>query len=275
MTYPLEAGGVDDYPVKLGSMLLTLVDPHKGYEQAYNRWYERDHFYAGCLVGPYLFAGSRWVATRALKDRRWPKTETVAKPTDAGSYVAIYWVEEGHHQEHFTDFAIPQVHWLYGNGRGFAERSHVHTVVFQHVDDAYRDADGVPVELALDHGYDGLVVVWLDGRDGRDAAELQRQLADGPLPKLLAGSPIEIAAGFTPYSPDEVATSAPMDLGSPPGGRDRLVQLLFLHGDVRDTLDAVKAYTDAIEAEGLADVQLVAPFFRTIVGTDTYVDQLW
>jgi hypothetical protein len=26
---------------------------------------------------------------------------------------------------------------------------------------------------------------------------------------------------------------------------------------------------------GLADVHLVAPFFRTVVGTDTYVDELW
>jgi len=44
---------------------------------------------------------------------------------------------------------------------------------------------------------------------------------------------------------------------------------------VRDTLAAVHRYTDAIEAAGLADVQLVAPWFATVVGTDTYVDQLW
>ena len=31
-------------PIKLGSMLLTLVEPHRGHEVAYNRWYERDHF---------------------------------------------------------------------------------------------------------------------------------------------------------------------------------------------------------------------------------------
>jgi len=51
-------------------MLYTQVDPEPGYEVDYNRWYERDHFYGGCLVGPYLFAGSRWVAPRALKDLR-------------------------------------------------------------------------------------------------------------------------------------------------------------------------------------------------------------
>src|SRR5687767_13619932 len=34
LTYnPLEPGGVSDYPVKVGSMLLTLVDPNKGFER--------------------------------------------------------------------------------------------------------------------------------------------------------------------------------------------------------------------------------------------------
>ena len=85
-TYPLVPEGVGDYPIKVGSLLLTLVDPHKGYERAYNRWYERDHFYAGCMIGPFLFAGSRWVAARDLKTRRWPEGDTtVANPTDAGS----------------------------------------------------------------------------------------------------------------------------------------------------------------------------------------------
>ena len=52
-------------PIKLGSMLFTLVEPHRGHEVAYNRWYERDHFYAGCMIGPYQFAGKRFVATAA------------------------------------------------------------------------------------------------------------------------------------------------------------------------------------------------------------------
>ena len=39
-------------------MLYTLVEPHRGHEVAYNRWYERDHFYAGCQIGAYNFAGA-------------------------------------------------------------------------------------------------------------------------------------------------------------------------------------------------------------------------
>ncbi|RMH83114.1 MAG: hypothetical protein D6683_02465, partial [Actinomyces sp.] len=102
---------MNDHPIRVGSMLFTMVDPERGHEVAYNRWYERDHFYAGCMVGPWLFAGKRWVATRRLKDLRFPEDSPLARPVDAGSYLAIYWVHEGHHADHF-DWAIEQVQWL-------------------------------------------------------------------------------------------------------------------------------------------------------------------
>jgi hypothetical protein len=274
--YPLEVGGVDDYAMKVGSMLLTLVDPNKGYEKAYNRWYERDHYYGGCLIGPWLFAGSRWVATRELKDLRWPAgDETVASPTDAGSYVAIYWVEKGHHDDHFAGWARPQVVKLYSAGRGFSERRHIHTVLFDHIGAVYRDDDPVPVELALDHHYDGIVAAWFDGRDGLPAAQLHERLSDKLLPALLDGSPIELASSWTPSAGENAPKDVPMDLGTQAGGPERLCQLFFVGGDVRDALGGLRQYTDGIEADGLADTRLVAPFLRTIVGTDTYTDQLW
>jgi hypothetical protein len=274
VSYPLEPGGVDDYPVKVGSMLLTLVEPNPGFEKAYNRWYERDHYYAGCLIGPWLFAGSRWVATRELKALRWPHGEVVARPYDAGSYVAIYFVEQGHHDDHFATWARPQVVSLYGQGRGFSERRHIHTALFDHIGAAYRDDDPVPIELALDHGYRGLIALWLDGRDGRPAVGLHGELVAGPLTELLAGGAIEIASSWTPSPGEDEPKNVPMDLGSRAGGPERLVQLLFVDGDVRESLAAVRDYTGMLEGQGLADTRLVAPFFRTVVGTDTYVDQL-
>jgi hypothetical protein len=278
--YPLEVGGVDDYRMKVGSMLLTLVDPNRGFEAAYNRWYERDHFYAGCMIGPFLFAGSRWVATRALKDARWPTddetvAQTVASPPDAGSYVAIYWVEKGHHADHFDVWARDQVRQLYAEGRGFAERKHTHTVLYDHIGATYRDADPVPIELALDHGYDGLVITWLDGREGRDARTLVDDLGGAHTADLLEDSAIEIVSSWTPSAGENDPRDVPMDLGSKAGGPERLCQLLFVAGDVQAALPAIRRYTDAIEGADLATVRLVAPFFRTVVGTDKYVDQLW
>ncbi len=270
--YPLRAGGIGDYPVRVGSMLLTLVDPNRGFEVAYNRWYERDHFYAGCMIGPYLFAGSRWVATRALKDLRWPADDpTIASPPDAGSYVAIYWVERGHHDEHFADWARPQVVRLYGEGRGFAERRHIHTVLYDHIAAVYREPDPVPVDLALDHCYDGIVLVWMDAREG-DARALHEHL---PLGELVAGSPIEIASSWTPSAGENEPRNVPMDLGSAAGGPERLCQILFVGGDVLEAATRARAYAEDVHRRGLATVRLVAPFLRTIVGTDRYVEEIW
>src|SRR5262245_79885 len=177
---------VDDYPVKVGSMLFTMVDPHRGHEVAYNRWYERDHFYAGCLIGPWLFAGGRWVATRALKDLRFPADSPFADPVDAGSYLSIYWVHEGHEGEH-SAWATKQVRWLYGNGRGFDERTHAHTALYSLVARHDRDAGGVPLELALDHGYDGLAVVAIEPSDGVTRDELVARLSTEAVPALFEG----------------------------------------------------------------------------------------
>jgi len=273
MYNPLEVGGIDEYPVKVGSMLLTLVEPNPGFERAYNRWYERDHYYGGCMVGPWLFAGSRWVATRALKDLRWPATSSIAVPTDAGSYVAIYWVEQGHHHEHFAEWSINQVRDLYTHGRGFPERTHVHTSTFHYVDTAYRADDPVPVELALDRGYEGLIALWWDAASGT-GRDLHATLAASHLDRLLAHSAIDLAAAWVPSVPDAGDQGAPMDLGSPPGGTDRMVQLLFVDGDPAAVVDRVRAYTDAVEGSGGATLCLAAPFRRTIPGTDTYVDEL-
>jgi hypothetical protein len=265
---------VDRPPVALGSMLFTLVEPHRGFEVAYNRWYERDHFYAGCMIGPWLFAGSRWVATRALKDLRLPEGSPVARPLDAGSYLAIYWILAGHHDDHFG-WAGEQVHRLYSAGRGFRERTHVHTALYDHRYAVLRDRDGVPVELALDHRYPGLAVAVLERAPGASDAALDGWLEREGLPKWMAGGPIACAAVFTPHptagSPTE---SAPMDLGSPPGGPERRLLLLFLDAAPRAAWERVRALAPAVDASGLARTRLLAPFLPTVVGTDTYTDEL-
>jgi hypothetical protein len=189
--------------------------------------------------------------------------------------VAIYWVEKGHHEEHFNDWAVKQVRELYAGGRGFAERRHIHTILFDHIGAVYRDEDPVPVELALDHGYGGLVAVWLDASGGRDARALHEELAAGRVQKALAGSPVEIASSWTPSPGENDEKNVPMDLGSKAGGPERLCQLFFVDGDVRQALPHLREYTDSLAADGLATLRLAAPFHRTVIGTDRYVDELW
>jgi hypothetical protein len=66
-----------------------------------------------------------------------------------------------------------------------------------------------------------------------------------------------------------------MSLGTDGGSPDRLVQLLFLEGDPASAWDRVRAYTAAVDGGGAGKVSFAAPFLATVVGTDTYTDQLW
>jgi hypothetical protein len=228
------------------------------------------------MIGPWLFAGSRWVATRPYKDLRFPADSTVASPVDAGSYVAVYWVHKNHEAEHF-EWSTKQVFDLYENGRGFDERTHAHTALYHSPTAHYRDDDPVPLELALDHRYRGLVSIHVDRAEGVKHPAFEEWFAtDGRTELLAAGSPVAIAASWRPIIPrTPEGEQAPMQLGSGPGTPARSMQLLFLEDDPADHWDLIRDYAAKIDASGLATVQLAAPFIPTIIGTDTYTDQLW
>lgn len=273
-----------DTEVRVGSMLFTMVDPTRGHEVAYNRWYERDHFYGGCLIGPWLFAGRRWVATRELKDLRFPtgtpSANAVADPLDAGSYLATYFVHKGHEAEHFA-WANKQVFELYANGRGFDERRHAHTVLYFTTGDDHRDPDGVPAHMALDHPYSGLVSIHVDRLGDTTHAEFTAWFSEVAGPVLFSdgddgsGSPVDQVLHWRPIIPTGTDGDAPMDLGTGPGTRARSMQLLFLRSHPGDAWTRILDYASRVEESGLATVRLAAPWIPTIPGTDTYTDRLW
>src|SRR5690606_26964128 len=117
------------------------------------------------------------------------------------------------------------VHYLYSNGRGFNERTHVHTVLYDYLDTVYRDEDPVPVELALDHGYAGQVSVAVDRAEGVSEDELDRWMRSEGIPPLLEGSSIDMGSLWRPIPRDHNTSNAPMNLGSPTGGPERTLQL--------------------------------------------------
>ena len=92
---PLGSGDTSEKPIKLGGALFTLVEPHKGREVEYNRWYERDHFYAGCMIGAWTVSGGRFVATRACKEKRYPSDSPITPDPMIGSFLALYWILAG------------------------------------------------------------------------------------------------------------------------------------------------------------------------------------
>lgn len=279
----MEPYGADD-GVHVGSMLYTLVDPNPGFEVAYNRWYERDHLYSGCMVGPWLFANRRWVATKALKDLRFPTDVAddvaVADPVTRGSYLATYFIHKGHEAEHFA-WANKQVFELYENGRGFEERTHAHTCLYFVVGDDHRDPDGVPTHMALDHPYAGLVSVHVDRAEGVAHPEFAEWFSATAAPVLFedgadgSTSPVDQVIHWRPIIPKGEEGNAPMKLGTGPGTRQRSLQMMYLTTEPTVAWDRIQDYAARVDESGLATVRLAAPFIPTIPGTDTYTDQLW
>lgn len=260
-----------DYPVKVGSMLFTMVDPQRGHEVEYNRWYERDHFYAACMVGPWLFAGRRWVATRALKDLRFPDDSSIAKPSvQAGSYVALYWIHAGHHDEHH-EWGGQQARWLYQHGRGFEQRTHVHTLLYTHDWTRYRDADPVPLELSLDHPFAGMVSIAIERNEGIDQARFDAWYRDQYLDAFLAGSPVASCSRWSPIPQRE----GPMIIPKVERTHRLDMHLFFLNAVPEPIWERFVQLGKDVDASGLGRVVFASPWLPTLVGTDKYTDQLW
>jgi hypothetical protein len=265
----MEPGPFDN--VEVGTILFTLVEPHRGHEVDYNRWYERDHFYAGCLIGRGWFAGRRWVATRDLKDLRFPESTPFLPDVAAGSYLATYWVERGQDAEAIA-WGSEQVKWLHENGRMFDHRDHVHTLMYVVRWSASREDDGVPAALALDHPFAGLVALMVDRAEGVDARAFSGWLRDDCLPGALPDSPVDLVVAATPIPLPE---GAPVFQPENPGQDRRTLLLCFLDEDPRTRWSAVHGLADRIHVGGQGQVAYAAPFIPTIPGTDTYTDQLW
>jgi hypothetical protein len=258
-------------PIRLGSMLLTVVEPHRGHEVAYNRWYERDHFYSGCMIGPYNFAGGRFVATADLKALRDPDPSAITGEPGRGSYVAVYWVLDGYH-DLWNRWAVRQVKALHAAGRMFEARDHVHTLLYRFAWEHRREADGVPVELALDHPYGGFVPVWVDRAEDVSEDELWAWLRDEHLPALLPGTDAGLVAAFSPLP---LLIDAPGDVPRQEASDRRTLLLWFMDSGPEVGWPVIGEHRRALKASGKGSVVAALPFKRTIPGTDTYTDRLW
>ncbi|MCU1459299.1 MAG: hypothetical protein JWL73_3391 [Actinomycetia bacterium] len=253
-----------DKPIALGTALVTMVEPHRGHAVAYNRWYERDHFYAGCMIGAHTFAGGRFVATRECKDLRYPADSPIASPVDQGSYIALYWILDGHHDE-WNRWAVDQVNWLHENGRMFTDRDHVHTLMYRYSGEQQANDDGIPSEVALDHHFRGLVVAIGEMAPGVDDQEIEAFYSARPCPA-------DVRVAFTPIPLlDDAPGDVPRDTVD-----NRFLHLYFTDDDVVDVwAERYAALGDELAASGLGRIVFVAPFLSTVWGTDTYTDQLW
>jgi hypothetical protein len=261
---PVGTGDSAVKPIKLGGALFTMVEPHKGHEVAYNRWYERDHFYAGCMIGSWNFAGGRFVATRACKEKRYAADPSVTPDPMVGSFLAIYWILAGHFDD-WMRWGTNQVNWLHQNGRMFAERDHIHTLMYTYLDEQNSTDDGVPIELALDHHFPGIVAVIGQLAEGKTHDDVKAFFQ-------ARSCPAEVAVSFSPVplfgdAPGDV----PRDTAT-----DRFMQLYFLDEPVLDVFDErFGGLGKDLENAGVATLKFISPFLSTVPGTDRHTDELW
>ncbi|MFE0191401.1 hypothetical protein [Streptomyces sp. NPDC058989] len=267
-----ELAAVGPYGVRPGHALITMVEPHPGHEYAYNRWYEDDHYIAGAMAMPWMFAGRRWVATRELQLLRYPEESAVARPVTAGCYLSTYWLTEGRYDEHMK-WTVGINKRLNRDGRVYQDRTHVFTAFQDHVATVYRDGAAGPRDFhALDHPYAGLVLEVIDADGPEERAALLEWLRARHLPRRLAGSPAAMATVFrpTPLPGDRMAYVKQVE-----GVDTRLTLLWFLQQDPREVWAAHFAgLGEEVTESGLGRVELVAPFLPTVPGTDRYVAEL-
>ncbi|NLU70083.1 hypothetical protein [Streptomyces sp. HNM0574] len=267
-----ELAAVGPYGVRPGHALITMVEPHPGRERAYNRWYEDDHYIAGAMAMPWIFAGRRWVATRALQSLRRPKESAVARPVTAGCYLSTYWITEGRYDDHMR-WTVAINKRLNADDRVHHDRTHVFTSFQDHAATVYRDGEAGPRDFhALDHPYAGLVLQVVDTDTEEQRDRLLAELRGTLLPRRLAGSPAAMAVAFrpTPLPADRMSYVRQVE-----GVGTRLTVLYFLETGPEECWEAwFSGLEEEIAATDLGRLELAAPFVPTIPGTDTYVDQL-
>jgi len=253
---------------KIGHAIISLVEPHAGREFEYNRWYEDDHLIVSAMACPWVFAGKRWVATRALRSCRIAAAGVDATTLDLGCYLAAYWILDGRYEE-FLEWARSLVaNRLIPVGRMSPPRSHVFTNDQRHVCTLYRDADGPKDVHALDYPFGGLVMETIDADSAEQRSELEKWLADEHIPATIKNSPAAMCLVFR--------TSVPPKPRSSITWYDRRVTLLwfFEEGPIRGWPHMFADEQDTIHKLSLGRLALIAPFVPVFPGTNRYVDEL-
>lgn len=278
---------IEDPHIDLGHLMIAIAEPHPEGLERYHRWFEREHMYQAVLVGPGAFAAERFVATRALKALRFPAEGGVFRRADLGSFVALYYLARDQDDAHFA-WSYAQSERLTEEGRTNRDRELVLTWLCDYRARVARDADSVPEEIALDHRYAGLAMVWIEAtgvralQQGVSETSAVDALADWlvreSLPALLADSPIDQVLLFEPRDfpepPGDVAITPGSIEPNPWTGRGLLLLGFFDEAvDVR-WADRMIPFSEHVGASGLGEVRLAAPFFPADRGTRKYLDEV-
>jgi len=261
-----------DLRVELGHAIFAFVEPHRGHEIAWNRWYERDHFAALCAAAPWVFSTARFVATRREKALRYPRANPICEPAERGSFLSAVFLQRGRYEDQ-QRWVAEQMAIHAKQGRLFERRDVVTTAAYDLLSALRRDPDGVPPEFALDHRYPGLVLAWTERHPDVSLARFHDWLAAELLPARLEKSALALALLFTPKAKPSFWPKAAPEV---PGLGDRILVACFSEEPPAESFARDFAELGpAIDAGGRGRALLVAPFAPVVPGVDPQVEALY
>lgn len=267
----------DPHQVGLGGALISLVEPHDGHERDFNRWYEDDHFYAGAMYMPWLFAGRRYVATRELRELRTPLESALIDPVTAGCYLHLFWIAPGHVDDLARWAQATNEYLRETDGRIHTERSHVFTHFSDYRDGYQAATTSIRDYQLLDADYPGLMMQVIEPAVGRDSTEVSSWICTEYLPWLHSSAPEVVAHSvrFTPRPPPDGKRSAGNQAATSRRPINLVVLLHFLTTDPSAVWsDHLAKAADHLEAADVVQHHLSAPFRPVAFGTDRYIDEL-
>lgn len=253
---------------RLGSAVISLVEPHPGREREYNRWYEDDHLIVSAMGCPWVFAGKRWVATRALRALRFGAPEIDRASLELGCYLAAYWIIDGRYDEFLAWAQSLVVNRLMPTGRMSPARTHIFTNDQIHVTSVYRDVQGPRVVHALDYPFTGLVLEVIDAESPPARLDLERWLAEVHIPGLIKNSPAAICSMFRTTIPPKPRSSVTW--------YERRITLMwfFEEAPTAGWPNIFAGEEQCVREHGRGRLAMLAPFIPVLPGTDCYVDEL-
>ena len=252
--------------IDFGYAEISLVEPHRGTVNDFNEWYENDHS-LWFAAGPGVFARGRFVATKGLKELRFPADSDVATPHTLGTFLALYWIERRNYQD-LMRFAVSDVPRLREEGRayGFGMRDHVATAFFRYLGCTDGPTNSVDPANSLDREIPGLVALWLTPQSctSDELATWCREELDLGLEKREEVAQV-LDFAEDPYSDDAFAALV-AENGVGEGGR-RLVRLYLLSTDPYECFDRIfNEIAEELKASGKGILGLAAPFVPIVPG---------
>ena len=257
--------------IELGHAIFSFVEPHPGYELAWNRWYERDHLIAAGTCAPWTMSRQRWLATRRHKTVRAPRENPIAEPFERGTFLAAMWIQKDRLVDQQA-WVAEQMKVLAEQDRNFDQRDVLSTASWDYLGGVLRDPDGVPPELVLERRYEGIVLAWMECGPEGSLEALSNSLLSDTLPPLLEGSPIAQALCFTPLPKADWWPKAAPEV---PGVGTRVLVACFVECDPLDVwAESFAALAAQLDAGGQGRTLFVAPFLSSVPGVDPELSDL-